>query len=160
WAVLQYVLGLRALGHDVYLVEHVPSSSLRPGPSLEGSINARYFADVVSRFGLRDRAALLLKGSHETFGVSYARLLDAARGCDLLLNISGMLTDRCLLRSIPCRVYLDLDPAFNQLWHAVEGLDMRFEGHTHFVTVGHAIAQRDNHVPTCGRTWLPTFQPI
>jgi hypothetical protein len=61
----------------------------------------------------------------------------AVRQCDLLINISGMLTDPRLIASIPRRVYLDLDPAFNQLWHAVEGIDIGLEGHTHFVTVGH-----------------------
>ena len=36
------------------------------------------------------------------------------------------------------KVYLDLDPAFNQLWHA-QGIDMHFDGHDRFVTVGQAI---------------------
>ena len=40
------------------------------------------------------------------------------------------------------RVYLDLDPGFNQLWHAVEGIDMGFDGHDRFVTVGHADRRR------------------
>ena len=37
-------------------------------------------------------------------------------------------------------------PAFNQLWQA-QGIDMRFEGHTHFVTVGQAIGTPDCPVP-------------
>src|SRR5204862_5698840 len=48
----------------------------------------------------------------------------------------------------------------NRLWHAVEGIDMRLDGHTHFVTVGRAIGTPACRVPTCGRTWLPTFQPV
>jgi hypothetical protein len=61
---------------------------------------------------------------------------------------------------VPTRVYLDLDPAFNQLWHVAQGIDMRFEGHTHFVTIGLAIGQADCAVPTCGRKWITTRQPI
>ena len=156
WAVLQYVLGLRALGHDVYLVEPVPPESLCPeGAPLADSINARYFRDVAARFGLTTRAALLRQDTHETIGVPYRELIDAARGADLLINISGMLTDPALLGAIPRRVYLDLDPAFNQLWHAVEHIDMRFDGHTHFVTVGGLIGTPACTVPTCGRTWQP-----
>ena len=30
WAVLQYLLGLQRLGHDVVLIEPVPPKSLRP----------------------------------------------------------------------------------------------------------------------------------
>jgi hypothetical protein len=161
WAVLQYVLGLKALGHDVYLVEPIPSESLLPERApLAESINARYFRDVAGRFGLTTRAALLGVGTDETIGVAYRELADAARDADLLINISGMLTDPVLIDSIPRRVYLDLDPAFNQLWNAVEHIDMRFDGHTHFVTVGGLIGTPSCSVPTCGRTWKATHQPI
>ena len=62
--------------------------------------------------------------------------------------------------AIPRRVYLDLDPAFNQLWHAVEGIDVGLDGHTHYVTVGNCIGRAACDVPTCGRTWITTLQPI
>jgi hypothetical protein len=161
WAVLQYVLGLRDLGHDVYFVEPIAPASLRPsGVSLSASVNARYFHDVVRRFGLTTRAALLQQDTRDTVGLACATLVDAARSADLLINISGMLMDPALFARIPRRLYLDLDPAFNQLWHAVERLDMRFEGHTHFATVGGTIGTPACEIPTCGRTWLPTLQPI
>jgi len=161
WAVLQYVLGLREMGHDVFLVEPILPGLIRPQDApLVSSTNARYFLDVVSRFDLQDRAALLLEGTHETVGVPYCELRRAAPDVELLLNISGMLRDADLCERIPRRVYLDLDPAFNQLWHAVEGLDLRFDGHTHFVTVGNCIGRAECNVPTCGRTWITTLQPV
>jgi hypothetical protein len=161
WAVLQYVLGLRSLGHDVFLVEPIAPASLRPaGAPLAASINARYFREVAARFDLTSRAALLRQDTGETVGLPYVSLAEAAKSSDLLINISGMLTDPALFERIPRRVYLDLDPAFNQLWHAVEGIDVRFEGHTHFVTVGCLIGTPECDVPTCGRMWLPTLQPI
>jgi hypothetical protein len=161
WAVLQYVLGLGGLGHDVYLVEPISPASMRPDATrLDGSSNARYFQDVVARFNLRNRAALLRQDTREAIGLSYQTLVEAARTIDLLINVSGMLIDPQLVEVIPRRVYLDLDPAFNQMWHAVEGIDVRLEGHTHFVTVGRAIGTPDCDVPTCGRTWLPTLQPV
>jgi hypothetical protein len=70
-----------------------------------------------------------------------------------------MLADENLLQKIPVRVYLDVDPAFIQLWHA-QGIDVRFAGHTHFVTIGMAIGQTDCPVPTCGLPWITTPQPI
>lgn len=160
WAVLQYVLGLRLLGHDVVFVEPVERSALCPeGATLDGSVNAAYFRDVVSSFGAHGTFALLLAGTERTVGVSYAALQKLCAGADVLFNISGMLRDRRLTAGIPVRIYLDLDPGFNQFW-AMEGIDMNFGDHTHFVTVGQAIGQADCPVPTCGLPWIPTFQPV
>ena len=140
WAVLQYVLGLRRLGHEVFFIEPVAGKALRPaGVALADSDNARYFKSGWDSYGSCDHAALLLAGSRETFGLSYAQLQQAAARADLLLNISGMLADENLTAKIPTRVYLDLDPAFNQLWHDVSKIDMRFGGHTHHVTIGQNI---------------------
>ena len=160
WAVLQYVLGLRSLGHDVFLIEPLPRRALASGVSLAQSTHAKYFCDVIARFDLRSRSALLRQDTRDTVGLSYRDLVDATRDSDLLINVSGMLTDPGLIDRIPRRLYLDLDPAFNQLWHAVEGIDVRFEGHTHFATVGCLIGKPDCEVPTCGRTWVPTLPPI
>jgi hypothetical protein len=71
-----------------------------------------------------------------------------------------MLTDEALIENIPHRVYLDLDPAFTQLWHTAQGIDMRFSGHNRFVTVGQAVGHHWCDVPTCGLTWLTTAQPM
>ncbi len=161
WAVLQYVLGLMRLGHDVYLVEPIASQSLRPvGSPLELSDNAHYFNEVAAAFGLHGRSALLLAGTQQTLGLPYAELCRRAQRTEVLINISGMLRDEALKAPIPIRVYLDLDPAFNQMWSAIEGLDMRFDGHSHFVTVGQALGEPECPVPTCGLPWLKTRPPV
>ena len=161
WAVLQYVLGFRRLGHEVVLVEPVREKQLRPaGAKLTQSEQARYFRDVVRDFGLEGRAALLREGTRQTVGLRYEELADLARRADVLFNVSGMLADEALLAPVRRRVYLDLDPAFVQLWHAAEGIDMRFGAHTHFVTVGMNIGRADCPVPTCGLEWVGTPQPV
>ena len=160
WAVLQYVLGLRRLGHDVLLVEPVADKALRPaGADMAGSEQARYFRDVARDFGLAG-AALLRAGTTETVGPRYEDVVSAANRADVLINVSGMLADPALVEPIPRRVYLDLDPAFVQLWHAAEAVDMRFAAHTHFVTVGMNIGRGDCPVPTCGLEWITTPQPV
>jgi len=161
WAVLQYVLGLERLGHEVVLVEPVAREAWQPaGAPLADTANARYFEHTVARFGLEGRSALLAAGSRETVGLPYRSLHEAAAQADCLINVSGMLADEALLSPIATRVYLDLDPAFIQLWHAVSGVDMRFDAHTHFVTIGQSIGLPECPVPTCGRRWIPTLQPI
>ena len=161
WSVLQYVLGLRRLGHRVVLVEPVPADKLGPaGRPLDESVNAAYFARVMRAFALEGDSSLLLSGTRETVGLPYPVLAALASEADLLLNVSGMLRDADLLERIPVRAYLDLDPVFNQMWQEVEGIDTGLDGHTHFVTVGQAVGRPGCPVPTCGRTWLPTLPPV
>jgi len=160
WAVLQYVLGLLQLGHEVYFVEPILATAVRPsGSILPNSINGAYFRSVADEFHLRGKAGLLLAGASETVGLSYDDLLTLGRRADALINISGMLTEEAIIASIPVRIYLDLDPGFNQLWQS-QGIDMRLAGHTHFVTIGQAIGRTDCPVPTCGVSWITTLQPI
>jgi hypothetical protein len=160
WAVLQYVLGLRQLGHDVYFVEQVAQRRLRPGStSLRQSTNATYFRNVVRQFGLQSKAALLLGSSPETVGCSYDLLKSIAARTDLLINISGLLTDESLLERMNTRLYVDLDPGFTQLSHA-SAIDVGLNRHTHFATIGLGLGDAGCSIPTCERTWIPTRQPI
>jgi hypothetical protein len=161
WAVLQYLLGFKQLGHEVYFIEPVEAHSLLPaGATLEDSANAAYFRQVMAEYGLEQTSALLLVGSKQTIGLPYDKLLEVAHRADVLINVSGMLEDDALTNQIPLRVYLDLDPAFNQLWQAIQNINMRFDAHTHFVTIGLAIGQAGCDVPTCGRSWITTPQPV
>lgn len=160
WSVLQYILGLRGLGHDVYFVEPVPARKLRPvGASLRASTSASYFRDVVRQFGLQSKAALLLRDANDTVGCTYEALRAIASRADLLINFSGALTDPALLERIPVRLYVDLDPGFNQLWH-VCAIDVGFDRHTHFATIGLGLGDETCPIPTCDRSWITTRQPI
>lgn len=150
WAVLQYVLGFRALGHEVTLVE--PVSSLAAG-------SEPFLAAVVDEFALHGAAAIVVAGAGSTHGLARTELVARLRRADVLFNISGMLRDPELLEAVPRRVFLDLDPAFNQIWH-LQGADMGLDLHTHFVTIASGIGQPDCTVPTCGRGWITTLQPV
>lgn len=157
WAVLQYVLGLRHLGHDVLLVGR--DGLVPAGAGLVDSDNARYFRSVVEEFGLERSAALLVAGTRATVGLSYDELRRRARGADVLVNVAGMLAEPKLVEPISVRIYLDLDPAFTQLWHE-QGVDVGLAGHTHFATVGRAIGSEVCDVPTCGVEWIGIDPPV
>jgi hypothetical protein len=151
WAVLQYLAGLRALGHDVLVIEPVAAGALERGGAV-----SEYFRSLALP---QDRAALLCRGGDETIGVPYPQLAAFAKAADLLLNVSGMLRDERLLESIPIRAFVDLDPGFNQVWH-VQGQDMGFALHNRFVTVGGLVGRPGCPIPTCGRRWTTTLPPV
>ncbi|MGH9135747.1 MAG: glycosyltransferase family protein [Acidimicrobiales bacterium] len=147
WAVLQYLLGFRALGWDVWFVEPAQPDG------------AAYCEAVMRQFGFDDRWVLVGPdgGIH---GCTRNELDRAAGRADVLVNVSGMLTDPHVLDRVPTRVYLDLDPTFVQLWHAVEGVDMRFDAHTQFVTIADTVGAPESPIPACGRSWISTLPPV
>lgn len=152
WAMLQYVIGLRQLGHDVWFVDVIDELS----PS-----GAAYFRTFTAEHRLEARSALLpAAGPGEPIGLSRTELQDAIGSADLLLNISGVLRDESLLGSAARRVYLDLDPAFAQLWQHADGIDMGFGAHTDFVTIGINVGRPDCRIPTLGLPWHVTLQPV
>ncbi len=151
WAVLQYFAGLSALGHEVLLVEPVAPAKIEPNGAV-----AAYFESLPLLDG---RAALLAEGGEDTLGLPYRRILEFARGSDLLINVSGMLGDERLLEAVPVRAFLDLDPGFNQIWQAT-GTEMGFDLHTHCVTVGGGIGRDECPIPTLGRDWIPVLPPV
>src|SRR5262249_36811228 len=86
WAVLQYLLGFRRLGPDVYFAEPLPEKSVRPaGSPLVQSTNAAYFRQVVEQFGLEHNSALFRPDTREIVGTPYEQLCDVARRADVLV---------------------------------------------------------------------------
>lgn len=159
WAVLQYLIGLRELGHEVRFVEPLDHGAEVGGQGLAGSPQGRYFRRVLESFGLEEDGALLGNGAG-TMGATPETVRRWADDADVLINLSGVLTDPSLLEPIPVRLYLDMDPAFTQLWHAQEGIDMGLGLHTHHATVGLALANGRTDLPDCDVRWIPTLPPV
>ena len=162
WAFLQWLLGFRRLGFDVYYVEErradqCMDESLKPVPFME-SATARYFRQVIERFDLGDRAALLEAGSSAHVGLSREDIEKVAGEVDLFLNQFGGYT--AILGRVRRSVYLDLDPGQTQVWQEKYGVDMRLRGHDLYLTIGLNLGEPDCPLPTCGIRWEKTLWPI
>jgi hypothetical protein len=92
-------------------------------------------------------------------GATPGELLDFVSGAALLVNISGNLRDPGLRAACRCRVFLDVDPGYTQLWHAA-GEDVGLEGHHHFVTVGLNVGRSACPLPVGAVDWRPTLPPV
>jgi hypothetical protein len=163
WVFLQYLLGLRRLGWDVLFVDR-----LEPGmcvgedgepSSLAESVNLRYLADVMERFGLRENWSLLYDGGRDVAGLGRDEVIERTAGSALLINVMGYLEDEEVLAAAPLRVFLDIDPGFGQIWKEL-GLHDIFRGHDRFLTVGNRIGSPDCEVPDCGLDWIPILPPV
>ena len=160
WAFLNWALGFRALGWDVWLVENLAAEKLkdangRPVP-FEQSANREHWRRTMAEFGFAERQTLLVDGE----AANKNDLLDFAAGADLLLNISGLFREQEILSRVKRRVYLDLDPVFTQIWQEVYHVDMGLAGHEVFFSVGSLLASEKCRAPKLGIDWLPTFSPV
>jgi hypothetical protein len=160
---LQYLLGLKRLGWDVVFVDRLEPAMCIDGSGgpaeLASSINLRYLAGVMDRFGLGDRWSLVFDRGREVVGLRRAELLDRVRHSAFVLNVMGYLDDEDLLGAAPRRVFLDIDPGFGQMWQALGQAEL-FIGHDDYVTVGENIGQPGCAIPTLGKTWITTKQPV
>jgi hypothetical protein len=150
WVYLQYLLGLRALGWEVLLLDSLPTDE---------AATATYLVEVMERFGLADAYSVLLEGTSDTVGRSRGEALEHVRDSAVLINVMGYLDDEELLGAAPMRAFLDIDPGFGQMWRAL-GLADVYPGHDAFVTVGENIGAPDCAIPTCGIDWITTPQPV
>jgi len=152
WVRLSWVLGLRRLGLHVLFVEEL-------APAADSEDGAAYFRDVIEEFGLGSASALLRGEGESTWGLSRREVVEVAEAADVLVNISGNLRRPDILRCIPRRAYVDLDPGFTQHWHAA-GQDVGLEDHTIHFTVGALIGTPSCPIPTGDIRWLPIRQPV
>jgi hypothetical protein len=160
WLFLQWVLGFRELGWDVWCVEQVRSDRCIDADwnptSFAASANRAHWNRVTDRFALGGCATLLVDGAAANLGE--ARRF--AREADLFLNLSGHFRDPRLATPRARRVYVDLDPGFTQIWAEAYGADMHFGGHDAFFSIGTQLGREGCRAPTCGIEWQPTLPPV
>ncbi len=165
WCSLMYLLGLRALGHDVLYVEDTGECIYDPDLdklSTDPAYGTRYIHAALSRFGLGDRWCFVnYDGTYH--GLTREALTDFCADADLYINLSGgSWFWRDEYRRVPRKVFVDSDPVFTQLAIAkgVEWYVEFFRGFDHLFTFGANIGTPASDVPTGEFTWHHTWQPI
>jgi hypothetical protein len=163
WVFLQYLLGFRKLGWDVLFIDrlepemYIDDDGCRSG--LAESWNLRYLSEVMRRFGLDDKWALVCDHGSYTIGRSRTDILEQVRASEALINVMGFLADDEILAAAPRRVFLDIDPGFPQMWREL-GLHDAFRRHDAYVTIAENMGHPSCAIPTCGLDWISTPQPV
>src|SRR6266571_1310851 len=88
WNRLQYILGLRRLGHEIVFVEEVrPQWTVDAAGrkcAYEDSQNRRGFIDIMRQFELTENCCQLYSAGEATTGLSRQAMRDFAADADLL----------------------------------------------------------------------------
>jgi hypothetical protein len=160
-----YLLGLRALGHEVFYIEDTGECVYDPEQNTRAtdpSYGTRYINDALEPFGLGDRWSFVnYDGSYH--GRSAQDVREYAKTADLFINLSGgswFWRDEYV--RIPRKVFIDSDPAFTQLaiakaepWYVAF-----FKQFDHLFTFGSNIGTRASSVPVGDFVWHKTWQPV
>ena len=159
---LQYCLGLRDLGIDVFYLEDNAAWPYHPWanePDPEASYTIPWLDDVFGRFELA-WAYRSPNGAYHGAGEDEVkrRCCDA----DLLLNVSGGHEPVDHHRSARVLAYVDTDPGFVQVAAANGDARSRawLEAHDVLFTFAERVGQPGCRLPDAGLRWLPTRQPV
>lgn len=168
WHHLQYVLGLRELGHDVWYLEDSTDYPFCYDPSrgvtdADARYGLAYAERVFRQAGVGDRWAYYdaNDASGRWQGPAGNRMLELCASADLMINVSGVNPMRPWLEAIPRRVLVDTDPVFTQVDILQDPSQRRFaESHNVFLTFAESFGQPGCEVPDDGLPWQPTRQPV
>jgi hypothetical protein len=166
WHHLQFVLGLKDLGHEVYFLEDSDDYAACYDP-LSGATGTdpAYGLEFLDRtfrsVGLGDRWAYCDAHSGRRYGPCAGKIPDLGASAELLINLSGMNPLRPWMLQVPARALVDTDPVFTQIRHLTDPIwRRRASGHTAFFTFGENLPRRDGGVPDDGLPWQPARQPV
>jgi len=166
WAYLQYLLGFRALGHEVYYLEDCGETSWvwnwdKNEWTEELAFPAAYVRDCLEPFGFANR--WIYRTTTESAGMAIDALQAVCARADLLIMRAIPLWDwRPEYDQPRRRAFIDVDPGFTQMQIAsgdkgiMDGIaraERRF-------TLGQHVGDPGCPIPTNGWTWLKTLPPI
>jgi hypothetical protein len=167
WQIAHYLLGLRALGYDVWFYEDTGHYGLAYNPMTNEAgpvydYGIRRVGTFLGQIGFGDRWVFVDTERGDEYGPGAGRTAALLREADLLVNLGGVnhvLPER---RGGRPAIYLDTDPAYTQLKLANGDNILRaiLDEHVQFFTFGENIGTARSPLPTGGYRWRPTRQPV
>jgi len=167
WQAAHYLLGLRALGHDVWFYEDTGLHAQAYNPTTnefrpDYAYGICAAGDFLGRLGLGDRWVFTdVEGGCE-HGPHAGRARALLREADLILNVAGINRVTLEQRAGRPSAYVDVDPAFTQI-RALQGdavLRAMLDEQQALFTYGENIGTSRSGVPDAGYRWHPTRPPV
>jgi hypothetical protein len=166
WDYLQYLLGFRALGHDVWYLEDSgawPYDPVRQTVTEDCTYNVTYLGSIMTEFGFGDRWIYRNGADGKFHGVGEVAARDLIKNADLLINVSsaGWLKDYDF--GVKHQMFIDGDPMFCQVnllnpKHA--DYAARVKAHDSHFTFGLNVGMPNCLAPDTGIRWHRTVQPV
>ena len=166
WVDMQYLAGLRDLGHDVYYLEDCGAESWvynwdtqQVTQSLD--YPSAYVRDCVEPIGLGDKWSY--RAGDQSEGLTPAEMQEVCSGADLFLIRAVPLTVWRPEYDLPRRrAFIDMDPGFTQisLLDGHKDLSNTVSRCEQLFTIAQRLGAEDCAIPDAGRAWTKTVAPI
>lgn len=167
WDYVQYLLGFRALGHEVWYLEDTgmwPYHREREEICDDCSSNVAHLGEIMADFDLGDRWLYRNEPDGSYHGVNDPRLAEKILSdADVLINVSGACWLRDATAKIPRKLFVDGDPMFTQIHLTGDSDGARLErlrAHSAHFTFGLGVGKPGCLVPMAEFDWKPTVQPV
>ena len=168
WDYLQYLIGLKQLGHDVYYLEDSGEWPYNTDGGISGNDwvardcdkNINYLNKVLSRYGFEDRWSYFFPPESKWYGLPNSKRKSIIASADLLINVSGALAKPSKYESVKKLIYIDSDPGFTQvkLKLKLKKFIKRVAAHQVHFSFGENLP--DELTTDSDYNWIPTRTPI
>lgn len=166
WDYIQYLIGFRDLGHDVWYLEDSgawPYDPIKQTISEDCTYNVTYLGKMMTEFGFGDRWIYRNGADGKFHGAGEAAARDLIKNGDLLINVSsaGWLRDYDF--GVKHQMFIDGDPMFCHIGLLDEkqaDYNKRVRSHDSCFTFGLNVGGPGTLVPDAGIKWKKTVQPI
>ncbi|MBI2821048.1 MAG: hypothetical protein HYX74_02375 [Acidobacteria bacterium] len=162
--MLQWLVGLKQLGHTVYYVEKSgwPNSCYNPwkdSSSDDCSYGLAALRALLAPFGLHEQWCFVDAGGGY-HGLQQQRAGELFKSADLFVDM-GMLEWLDEAEGIPLRVLVDGEPGFTQIkWENGLAAGEELPDYDHYYTVGRNIGTARSTAPSAGKPWRSLFDPV
>jgi hypothetical protein len=165
WQAIHYLVGLRALGCEVYYVEDSgapPYDPVSGGIGVTADANVAFLADVMRRYDFADRWAYWDALTDRWHGRDHAAVCALYGAVDGIFNLCGATKLRPEHRQGATICYVETDPMYEQMRVANGDEDsIAFLGsHDVLFTYGALVGTPSCRVPAERFTWVPTRPPV
>jgi hypothetical protein len=158
---LQYVLGLRQLGYDVYWLEGFSTKGRVEREAAELAI----FRARMKQHGFDGKFVLYAMHSNEPMDAAPREYLDPTRAeaeaifekADLLLNFHYAISPELLAR-FRRTALVDIDPGLLQFW--ISRGQLSVPPHDCYFTTSDAVGRPGGKIPDGGLPWIPIRPPV
>ena len=172
WDYIQYPLGLKMMGHEVYYIEDTvqfPKYQQHGKKWDDASDSVTYLKQTMEHFGMGENWAYRDVASGNCYGLSLSRVHKLCKTADVFINISASTFMRNEYLAIPKRVLIDSDPMFTQIEYFLRSdaredspyrMKYLIDNHNYLFSFGENINKKDCKIPKLQFNWHTTRQPI